>query len=853
MRVLIVLVLALIAALTLLLWITHRAPPVPATGEPLSQAPRSETGLEAPKSTQTSSDAALTTPAVAASRTAPETTNGPRCRVLGRLVDEEGTPLAQVSIRMVPVGGRWSDAASIPMVGPEGRKHEELSTTSGGNGRFEMSAPLPSADWITMWIEPDLYHATSTRQFGGAGRQRQARLVQGDNDLGDTVLVACGAVEGRVLASTGQAAAGAVISSDGALRGNTSPTVDADDRGRFVLGHITPGMRTISFGGPDWMVHDGVRVDVTAGVTAQLPDVILSPASTIAGFVVDESGTVLEGVRVSATSEDRTFTSSTRTDQQGAFSIRIGKPGRIALFVPEQKGFQTFGGADDTFEPGASGVRIELRHAPTKRFRVVDAHGGGPIARFGIRVDAKTANRAVTRTESDVPLADHPGGEASVPFSGEAATVTATAPGHAAVEVDVQPDSSKTQTIVLARASSIAGRVMFAGEPAARAAVTLQRDGVDPDPKLSFQPGAVGAGIHYDLGPFAGRLRVLLAEPDGAFAFQDLSHGTYALSVKAYSAANKWLRAVAVPSEQTLQLGDVVLDAGATVRGVFVAGASTSPLGFTVRLDGMDGTDTSIDGVDGKFEFTGLDAGHHTISWSRPTQRTFVDDDPREQPLELAAGETREVILDASGSAPCQVIVHVKRNDAPARGVKIAVRVHTPGKNREVVHRLGVTDENGTAEGEVDGDVHFDLIATRGSSCELGEIADGIDAVPGGRIERNGTLSVGTLVIELPTTLQSAGPGEIGVNLVDAGGKSCYAAARTRGLANGYGGDDVVWDGNRIELGDFAAGSYDATLRFTRYASDAVGPTTIVDESLREPYKTKVTIEAGREAKIVVP
>jgi hypothetical protein len=124
------------------------------------------------------------------------------------------------------------------------------------------------------------------------------------------------------------------------------------------------------------------------------------------------------------------------------------------------------------------------------------------------------------------------------------------------------------------------------------------------------QSWKVHTDFDHDLGNYAGRIRALLTGPDGTFSSGDLSPGTYALDIKTYGTAHKWLRAVAVASEQVLQLGDIVLDAGATVRGVLVAGADHSPIGFTVHMDGLNGHEQSIDGIDGKFEFTGLEAGH---------------------------------------------------------------------------------------------------------------------------------------------------------------------------------------------------------------------------------------------------
>jgi hypothetical protein len=57
-----------------------------------------------------------------------------------------------------------------------------------------------------------------------------------------------------------------------------------------------------------------------------------------------------------------------------------------------------------------------------------------------------------------------------------------------------------------------------------------------------------------------------------------------------------------------------------------------------------------------------------------------------------------------------------------------------------------------------------------------------------------------------------------------------------------------VWDSNVLALGEFPVGEFDATVSFDRVDSGATLRSTL----LRDPYKTKITIEAGGEARLVV-
>ncbi len=856
MRALATLVVVLAVILLLVLVFTRRAPLPPLVPSAATAPRENRTEFDAHVELLSSPGGAKNTERVAnpsaqaAAKSA--SPSGPRCRVLGRIVDSEKVPLAGVSIRVYPIGGRWSDVSQIARVGPEGVQREELSTHTAGDGRFEFEAPLPTSDWVSLDVEPDVYHTLTYRWFGPAGGRNRPRLVEGDNDLGDMRVAWCGAAEGRVLSELGTPIAGVNVNIESVSPLFRTPSTMTDAAGHYVLGHMTPGEESIHISHPSCVEHDAIEAEIEFGKTTNVPDVVLTRAKTIRGIVVDEAGALVQGIDVGATSADRMFSTSRRTGPDGQFTIDARRPGKFVLAVPEQKGYRAWGGEDKaTFDPDTSGIRIQLERAPAKTFHVVAVHTGESIERFGIRIEAKPKGGGVVyRDEADLPLDDHPDGELSLPFSGEPSTVLVVAPGRTDLVTDVA-NGAGTQTLALSPACKLSGRVMLDGKPLAAAALELQMDGVDPDHTLDFMPGAMGGGIQYDLGSYAGRKRAYVTGDDGKFASGDLAPGTYALQIEGHGAARLWLRGMTLKPEESRDLGDVEVFAAATVRGVLVAGADQSPIGFQVHLDHHDMRQVKIDAIDGKFSFAGLAAGHHTITWGRPTQDWYSDDDPHEQALDLAPGETRDVILDASASTPCTVIAHVQRGGKPAVGVIVSVRMRSRTKDRVSTERLGVTDDHGTAQGQVDGDKHFDLLATDTSYATLGELALDIDAIPGGRIERSGEITLGTLVLELGPALQPPESGELSVKLLDARAKPTFLLAQTPRNKLTYASKGRVWGGSRVEMGGVMAGTYDATVSITRYDKDANGRWTPV--ALREPYKTRVVIEADHEAKIVVP
>ena len=326
------------------------------------------------------------------------------------------------------------------------------------------------------------------------------------------------------------------------------------------------------------------------------------------------------------------------------------------------------------------------------------------------------------------------------------------------------------------------------------------------------------------------------------------------LQIEAAGVARKRLRGVEVSAEQRLELGDVPLENAAKIRGVLVAGADLSPEGYTVYLGQHLGRQVEIEGVDGAFEFDGLEAGSYRLSWSRPSQDMWLDPNPRGQTFDLAAGEVRDVVLDASASAPCTVVVRLVRAGKPAAGLRVFYGVRSQENRAQWSGTtLGTTSADGMVVGQVDGDLTFDLRAYgEGGWSPIGTIATDLAASPGGRIERTFELSVGRLVLELPEGLQAPEKGRVGVTLAAAGRERIFLGATTAGVTARM-PDSTTWTGRTIDLGELEAGEYEATIRIERYEDSGVAQQPPQVIALREPYTTQVTIEPERTATITVP
>jgi len=786
---------------------------------------------------------------------APAASAGPRCRIFGRVLDENGVAIGDAGVTLMVRGGRWSDVEAPENV--QRRSNAEwVRMTTAADGVFRFEAPVPTADSVSLTITPDPFHALADRDYDSADGH-EARLVEGENDLGDFQLAPRGAARGRVLSEDGRPIAGAQINASGAGIGRYS-NADADERGEYLIGHLSAGRSSMTVAAQGWISRRDIPVEIRTMETADVPDVVLSPAHRIDGFVVDEQGAGVPAVLVRCTQSNGSR-GRARTQPDGAFTLWVEKDEPCALEVRDAKGFEPYASAPEAkVSPGAQVVRIVLRRSALFTFRVVDALTDEPILRFGIRLDPKpVVGQFSSTSEREILIEDHPGGEASVPFTNT--WVVVSAPGHAPLETDVVPDAGAQdrQTLALRPGARIRGSLLLDGQPFSKATVQKQREAIDEERTFQYEPGTVGGRIQYDLSVFSGRRRSTQSASDGSFLFEGLAPGTYALLIEAAGVARKRLRGTEVAAEQTLDLGPILLEKGGTIRGVLVAGADDSPEGYEIVLNrklnvGTFGRRVEIESFDGRFEFEGLEGGTHVLTWSRPNANfSSAAEDVREQSIVLAAGEVREVLVDATRSTPCTVVVRLTRAGQPAAGIGVSVRNRKEG-GAWSGWNLGTSSDDGVVSGKVDGDTTFDLVAVTAAWIDLGVIASDVVATPGGRIEHVFEISTGRLELQLPAGLRVPERGRVTLMLVAPGRDTSHLVAVTPGGARRP-QVSATWSGNPIDFGELRPGEYEATVHVQRTEGGGAptSPETAID--LREPYKTTVSVAAGRTATIVVP
>jgi hypothetical protein len=497
-------------------------------------------------------------------------------------------------------------------------------------------------------------------------------------------------------------------------------------------------------------------------------------------------------------------------------------------------------------------VRIVLSRAPGMTFRVIDAATGEPIERFGIRVAQRDPPNVMNSKHMlEIKLEDHPRGEARLPVPGDS-VVAVTAPEHADLEIPVALDagSADVQTIAMPRPSGISGRVRIAETPVRGAAVKLFRDTFDAGRVPSERVGTMGNLLRSDVAGFPGRPRSTETNDAGLFDFTSLAPGTYAMSIEFEGTGKKWMRMLVVPHEDTLRLGDVELDAEAIVRGVVITGFGESPIGF--ELEVFDHPATAVQNADGRFEFRGLPAGPFSFYWHRPGANAGTwPGDPKHLEFDLRAGEIREVVIDASQSAPCTLRVRVHRLGQPMAHVAVSAQVETQPNGRGWRSSfVGSTDADGLAVGRVEGGRRVKVKVLSAAQETIGRAAAVLDSIAGGELSCSIEIASGTLVVELPATITPPASGRVSVEFEDDWWTSLAAWT-----GPGRGDGRPVWSTNRIEFGELPVGSYDVELRIQRFERDTSSDNPRVGKwvPLHEPFKTHIEIKEGEATRVVVP
>jgi hypothetical protein len=426
-------------------------------------------------------------------------------------------------------------------------------------------------------------------------------------------------VSGTVTGPDGKPIPRALLSVAGRPFGRNSAAYAADERGRYEIAGLEPGLYDVIARAPGLAPAVAPEVVLDERSEARI-DLALRPGARVIGRLVDERERPVAG-KVDVGELDGRATPFVLADSlraeagpDGRFAIAEVPQGEHALGVRapgqavERVDFAVRAG-DRQVDVGD--VRLEVGIAIRGHVRT---KAGAPVADAGIEgyVMRRGATRSEARSEAD----------GSFVLAGlEQATyrLNVAAPGFGAAEKEAEPGSEPIE-VVLEPAGTITGLVTDdRGRPVDSFRVTASQ----------------GEGGMMRRMP---RFEEVSAE-DGRFRLADVAAGTYVLKATAPERAAGTVADVVVSVGGTVDVGTIKLGPGGVVRGTVVESGGGPVAGARVSVSGPGrewfsfGAEPEIisDGS-GAFEAKGVPAGTVQVAASHPSyarsEQVSVEVDP---------------------------------------------------------------------------------------------------------------------------------------------------------------------------------------------------------------------------------
>lgn len=233
----------------------------------------------------------------------------------GKITDEQGRPLAGITVQLSGFGPPQADPPLAWAVLPDGLDLPDFRVVSDGEGRF--TVPLPASGRTRYLIT-------------APGRVTTRGVWQDEGQpLPPLVLRRAGAIAGRVVDDDGRPLAGVPVIAEARSSPPSYADVRTGDDGRFKLEGLPPTphrLRCLSEG-PDvplYLPREGVAV--TAGRTTELGDVLPSPGVPLTIALRRQgTGEPVVGVRCYARGEAGRVFAPTGDDGQTTGTIAPGR------------------------------------------------------------------------------------------------------------------------------------------------------------------------------------------------------------------------------------------------------------------------------------------------------------------------------------------------------------------------------------------------------------------------------------------------------------------------------------------------------------------------------------------------
>lgn len=674
-----------------------------------------------------------------------------KCVVLGRILDLQDAPIVGAKVQLASAG-LWAEGVDVPYLpGLFGYRGFEVSSDAAGAFRIEAPPPSVSHTWLD--IRPDPPYDYAHFLFDSEAPDALPSLGEGIRDLGVIHLARTGVVYGHVLSLEGRPLQGARIhlareesrpldrfaisEQDGAYR------IERALIGTFGLVAECDGYLT-AFVSP-FAVEEGAQVGPI--------DLVLTPAPTIEGVILDEEGRPLEGARVSGVPVGGGWAAAAHSDADGRFRLFLPQEQPHIVNV-ECTGFARWGSEEGPkVAARTKDLRVVLQATPKIRFLVVDASTGNPVEDFGLTILEQNGSKAPDlRFDERVPppIRHHPGGASEAHALPGVDLFLVSAKGYPLAQGDVALDESAppTQTIHLETGHTIKGRVLLRGEPAVGAVVQLT-PGYMRNGGLRKLTGA-GKGncsefvVHLESEP----ARQTTTDEEGRFEFHRVEGGDYKITAQ-FSGGLRLQEVVEdVWIQETRDVGDLMLLPSAAIEGRVLFPPGVEPEGFDIFLDGWGHRLSTRTDAEGRFEFRELPAGYHRLEtgWR---EGELAPCEP--QVVRLEAGEAKPVTIDATDRRMCSIELALRLDPVPLES--ICVDVENPLDEGELGF-LGCNASGGHLRGAVRawGESVLRIRSADGrASLRLADVLP--DLTPGGSVSASVDIPFTRVLIHLPVDL----------------------------------------------------------------------------------------------------
>jgi hypothetical protein len=765
------------------------------------------------------------------------------CIVFGLVIDGNDRPLAGVVARLFS-WKVWAAGVDVPRLsGKSDSRGWEMTT--GDDGRFRFEAPIPTVDTTSLSLEPDPFHDSARLSFGGKLREAKPPLHAGDNDIGTIRLASTGAIRGSVRDESGASIADARLA-PGPDRGMTigrETTTDAG--GNFVAGHLPAGPIGINVQAEGYVSEFRKPIDVALDRSNHV-DFVLRKAPTLSGTVIDDAGRPIEGVKLSGWPKSYGAGAGGKTLADGSFTIYLPQDEPYTLEATRD-GFEPFGVNDRStcYAPGTRDLRFVMKRLDSSTLLVIDARTRRPITRFGHsmlpNMSDHSQHSSFTEVRSPAPVV-HADGRVAVSFRPGIDVVDVGAPGYASTRFDPEPGVPPDGVFVveLVPNAGVSGRVELAGVPAARIALRLERgrmgrgDGDNSEPATQrFIPDRAGASM----GTSAA---------DGSFRLEGAQSGTYRLIARASSGEVAALKPFFLTAGTATDVGTIDLVAGAAIRGTVLVPAGRNVVGLAVRVDDENSGDTQMTNVEGEFRFDGLTAGTHWL-FLADVPGSIGEVPPVEVPL--AAGEVRDVQIDARDHGTCLVDLTIVIGDRPAASASVEL---TRDRKLGRSIRLGDTDK--------DGHLVTSAPLARGLGVQvltpdrlwLEHPTARLDLTLDARIVETIRFETASIVLVLPATLTLPAKSSVHLELTSSAAEGRHPIARFLELVNGSTDDaraGATDGGHQLRFDDVLAGDWQILFE----VSDREDPTETVQIDARTHSIRRKTVYSSTGTVKLIP